>query len=324
MNMKILVTGGAGFIGSHLSDKLVAEGHEVTVIDDLSTGSIHNLQQVSGAKNFRLVVDDMLNAQTLSPLVQETDLIYHLAAAVGVKLIVNQPVRTIETNIRGSERLFSFANKWRKPVVFASTSEIYGKNDKVPFKEEDDMVFGPTSRSRWSYGCSKAIDEFLGLSYFRETNLPVILVRLFNTVGPRQSGQYGMVIPTFVEQALKNEPITVYGDGEQSRSFGHVHDVIRALIDLPRYHQAWGEVFNLGNPQEIKIIDLAKRIKEFCESNSEIRFLSYDDAYEAGFEDMKRRVPDISKIERFIGFQPEINTDQIIRDVIEYKRAQRG
>lgn len=319
--MKVLITGGAGFIGSHLSEALMAKKHDVLVVDDLSTGNIGNIKPLIGKKGYQLVVDSILNEAILDELVREVDMVYHLAAAVGVKLIVSQPTRTIETNIRGSEILLKVANKWRKPVVVASTSEIYGKNNKFPFKEDDDMVLGPTTKNRWSYACSKAIDEFLALAYCREKALPVICVRFFNTVGPRQIGQYGMVLPTFVRQALSDRPLTIYGDGSQSRTFCSIFDVVRALTTIIDYPNAWGQVFNLGSQEEITILNLAKLVKEKTNSKSEITFMSYDEAYEAGFEDMKRRIPDISKINSYIGFKPEFSVAQIVDQVINYYRS---
>jgi len=318
--MKVLITGGAGFIGSHLAERCITDGHFVTIIDDISTGQIRNVQLLEKSDRFRLIVDSITNLATLEPMVREADLIYHLAAAVGVKLIVREPVATIETNIRGTEVVLHLANKWRKPVILTSTSEVYGKNTVSPFKEDDDMVFGPTTHARWSYACSKAIDEFLAISYHRKKRLPVIVVRLFNTVGPRQTSQYGMVVPTFVRQALQNNDVTVYGDGSQSRTFTYVSDVIDALVRLPQHEKAFGEVFNIGGNEEITILNLAKVIKERAKSNSKIVTIPYDQAYEPGFEDMPRRVPDISKIGRAIGYQPRIPLTEIVDRVIDYFR----
>ncbi len=315
--MKVLVTGGAGFIGSHLGEALMQRNNEVVAIDDLSTGDTKNLHALMEKKGFQLIVDSVLNEPTLDALVREADLIYHLAAAVGVKLIVSQPVKTIETNIRGSEVVLKLANKWRKPVVVASTSEIYGKGSSIPFTETDDMVLGPTTRNRWSYACSKAIDEFLALAYHREKALPVMCVRLFNTVGPRQVGQYGMVLPTFARQALSHDPITVYGDGSQSRTFCSIFDVVDALIRLVEKNDTWGEVFNIGSDEEISILELAKLVKKKTNSRSEIKFISYDEAYEAGFEDMQRRIPNIAKLKKAIGFQPRHSISAIIDQVVE-------
>ena len=319
--MKILITGGAGFIGSHLAEALLGRGHEVFVIDDLSTGSIENIVHLKDNPGFHYTIDSIRNLQALAELVDRSDLIFHLAAAVGVKLIVNSPVNTIETNIYGTEMVLQFAEKKKKKVVIASTSEVYGKSDKVPFSEDDDMVLGPTCKSRWSYACSKAIDEFLALAYYREKDLPVVIVRLFNTVGPRQTGRYGMVIPTFVQQALKGEPLTVYGDGNQSRCFTHVNDVVGCLVPLSGHPDAVGEVFNIGSNFEISIKDLALLIKDKTGSSSEIVYIPYDEAYEEGFEDMKRRIPDISKSGRLVGFKPSVTIEGIVDSVIEYYRV---
>lgn len=316
--MKILVSGGAGFVGSHLCEKLLSEDHEVTVIDNLSTGTYKNIAHLNKHPKFRLVVDSILDTKTLEPLIESHDFIYHLAAAVGVKLIVNDPVNTIETNIRGTEIIFHYANKWRKPVLFTSTSEVYGKNTKATFAETDEMVFGATTHSRWSYACSKAIDEFLILSYFRKMGLPTIIVRLFNTVGPRQSPQYGMVLPNFVKQALTGKDITVYGDGSQTRNFTYIDDVITALVELPKHPGSFGEVFNIGGHEEISIYDLAKLVKERTGSASAIVKIPYDEAYEPGFEDMKRRVPNIDKISKHLGYKPTFSVAQITDKVIDY------
>ncbi len=316
--MKVLITGGAGFIGSHLAEQFLKNQDEVTVIDNLSTGSTKNIEQLESHPGFHMVVESILNVSTLEPLVQEADLIYHLAAAVGVKLIVGQPVATIETNIRGTEIALHLANKWRKPLLIASTSEVYGKNRAEKFSEEDDMVLGPTTRSRWSYACSKAIDEFLAIAYHRKKNLPVIITRLFNTVGPRQVSEYGMVLPTFVRQALDEKEITVYGDGSQSRTFIDVSDVVSALTQLPLQKGAFGQVFNLGGNQEISIQGLAELVKERTKSGSRIVTVPYDEAYEPGFEDMGRRVPDISKISQMIGFTPRVTLEEIVDRVIAH------
>ncbi|HLG18931.1 MAG TPA: GDP-mannose 4,6-dehydratase [Bdellovibrionota bacterium] len=319
--MNVLITGGSGFVGSHLAERLLADGHSATLIDDLSTGQTRNVEHLEKNPKFHLIVESITNLQTLEPLVQATDLIYHLAAAVGVKLIVSDPVATIETNIRGTEVALHLANKWRKPLLLTSTSEVYGKNSSSPFREEDDMVFGPTTHSRWSYACSKAIDEFLAISYHRKKKLPVIVARLFNTVGPRQTSQYGMVVPTFVRQALQNADITVYGDGTQSRTFTYVTDVVEALIRLPKHEQAFGEVFNIGGNREISIHQLAELIKERSKSSSKIVKIPYDRAYEPGFEDMPRRVPDISKLARVTGFSPKVSLEEIIDRVIAFFRS---
>jgi len=319
----ILVTGGAGFIGSHLAEAALAGGDAVVAVDDLSTGSYRNVGNLSGG-NFHLVVASVDDAATIEGLVRAADIVYHLAAAVGVKLIVEDPVRTIETNIRGTEVVLRLANKWRRPVVLASTSEVYGKSERVPYAEDHDMVLGPTTHSRWAYAASKAIDEFLAIAYFRRDGLPVIIARLFNTVGPRQTGRYGMVIPTFVRQALAGEPITVYGDGRQSRAFTFVGDTVRALLELPRHEAAFGEVFNIGGGQEITIMELAHLVRERAGSASEIVTLPYDQAYAPGFEDMQRRVPDIAKLQRVTGYAPSVGLSEIIDGVVEYQRQNPG
>ena len=318
--MHYLITGGAGFIGSHLAEELLRQGHAVTVIDDLSTGSMRNISHLKTHRAFTYVVESIEETRTLAELVDEADCIYHLAAAVGVKLIVESPVRTIECNVHGTEVVLRAAAKKRKPVLVASTSEVYGKSDALPFREDGDLVLGATTKGRWSYACSKAIDEFLAIAYFKERKLPTVVVRLFNTVGPRQTGRYGMVVPTFVRQALRGEPITVYGDGMQSRSFTHVQDVVRALVGLMQTEAAYGEVFNVGNHEECTILDLAKRVKEATGSASPIVLVPYDKAYEPGFEDMPRRVPDTSKIRALLGWEPTLGLDRIIRDVIAYER----
>jgi UDP-glucose 4-epimerase len=316
--VKILITGGAGFIGSHLAEALLARGEEVFIIDDLSTGSIDNIIHLKDNPHFHYTIDTIKNQSVMAELVDRCDYLVHLAAAVGVKLIVESPVNTIETNIYGTEIVLQLANKKKKKVIIASTSEVYGKNDDVPFKEDADMVLGPTTKGRWSYACSKAIDEFLALAYFKEKKLPVVIARLFNTVGPRQTGRYGMVVPTFVQQALLGHAITIYGDGTQTRSFTHVKDVVKALIGIAYHAEAVGQVFNIGNNKEISIEALAKRIREKTSSSSEIVYIPYDQAYEEGFEDMLRRVPDITKINRLIGFAPEAGIEEIIDSVIDY------
>ena len=316
--MKILITGGAGFIGSHLAEALLERGEEVFIIDDLSTGSIDNIIHLKDNPRFHYTIDTIKNQSVMAELVDRCDYLVHLAAAVGVKLIVESPVNTIETNIYGTEIVLQLANKKKKKVIIASTSEVYGKNDDVPFKEDADMVLGPTTKGRWSYACSKAIDEFLALAYYKEKKLPVVIARLFNTVGPRQTGRYGMVVPTFVQQALLGHAITIYGDGTQTRSFTHVKDVVKALIGIAYHAEAVGQVFNIGNNKEISIEALAKRIREKTSSSSEIVYIPYDQAYEEGFEDMLRRVPDITKINRLIGFAPEAGIEEIIDSVIDY------
>ncbi len=322
--MFALITGGAGFIGSHLADALIARGDSVSVIDDLSTGSIENLRQVKNNPRFRYVIANMMDQSLLSELVDEADVVFHLAAAVGVRLIVESPVRTIETNIGATELVLEAAAKKRKKVLITSTSEVYGKSTKIPFHEDDDLVMGPPVRGRWSYACSKAIDEFLALAYHREKGLPTVVVRLFNTVGPRQTGMYGMVIPRFVQQALSGMPITVYGDGQQSRCFGWVGDIVSALIRLSEQPAAVGRIFNIGNDQEVTIIELANIVRAVTRSNSPIEYVSYDSAYGPEFEDMNRRVPDLSRIRETIGYQPTMQLTDIIRCVAEYQRKRQA
>jgi UDP-glucose 4-epimerase len=318
--VRALITGGAGFIGSHLSEALLASGHEVLVLDNLSTGSIDNIFHLKGRAGFEYFIDSVDNEPLLAELIDRSDVVFHFAAAVGVKLIVEQPVYTIETNVHGTEVVLKHANKKKKLVVIASTSEVYGKSDDVPFREDSDLVMGPTPKHRWAYACSKAIDEFLALAYWKERKLPVIIVRFFNTVGPRQTGQYGMVIPNFVRQALAGEPITVFGDGTQSRSFTHVHDVVGALLKLVAEPQAVGKVINIGNTQEVTILSLAERVKTLSGSKSGIKLIPYDQAYESGFEDMPRRVPDLSRVRSLIGYEPKHNLDDILTQVIDYFR----
>ena len=318
--MRVLITGGAGFIGSHLSEAYLQRGDEVFVIDDLSTGSIENIRHLKDDPRFHYTIDSIHNQPVIAELVDQCDVIFHLAAAVGVKLIVESPVRTIENNVHGTEVVLSLANKKKKKVLVASTSEVYGLSSEVPFREDGNLVMGATNKGRWSYACSKAIDEFLALAYWREKKLPTIVVRLFNTVGPRQTGQYGMVIPTFVKQALAGRPITVYGSGKQSRCFCYVGDVVGALVRLMDTEDSVGEVFNIGSNQEISILDLAERVKELTDSDSEIVFVPYDEAYEEGFEDMPRRIPDTSKVNKLVGFKPEKRLDEILQAVIEFHR----
>ena len=319
--MRALITGGAGFVGSHLADLLLAQGHEVFVLDNLSTGSMDNIVHLKAHPAFHYTIDTVINEPVLAELVDQADVVFHLAAAVGVKLIVEQPVHTIETNVKGTEVVLTAANKKKKLVLIASTSEVYGKNTAVPFSEDADLVLGPTIKHRWAYACSKAIDEFLALAYWKERKLPVIVVRLFNTVGPRQTGQYGMVIPNFVRQALAGHPITVFGDGTQTRSFTYVGDVVEALTKLVQEPRAIGRVFNVGNGYEISIRDLAERVKLLARSQSDIVTVSYDQAYEAGFEDMPRRVPDISRIHELIGYEPKVQLDEILEKVIDHFKA---
>jgi len=322
--LRVLITGGAGFIGSHLADAYLERGDEVYIIDDLSTGRIENIQHLKGQPRFHYTIDTVHNHPLTAELVDQCDVVFHLAAAVGVKLIVESPVRTIETNVRGTEVVLSIANKKKKKVLVASTSEVYGLSTDVPFREDGNLVMGATTKGRWSYACSKAIDEFLALAYWREKKLPTVVVRLFNTVGPRQTGQYGMVIPTFVRQALSGRPITVYGDGKQSRCFGYVGDIVGALIKLMDHKDAVGNVFNIGSNEEISILQLAQRVKELTQSESEIVFVPYDEAYEEGFEDMPRRIPDISKIHNLVGFQPQMGLDGILETVIDYQSGRRS
>src|SRR5215831_4295636 len=319
--VKALITGGAGFIGSHLAERLLDEGHDVAVLDNLSTGSIDNISHLKGRAGFSYTIDSVTNESLLAELIDRSDVVYHLAAAVGVKLIVEQPVHTIETNVHGTEVVLKHANKKKKLVFVASTSEVYGKSADVPFREAADLVLGPSAKHRWAYACSKLIDEFLALAYWKEKKLPVVIVRLFNTVGPRQTGQYGMVLPTFVRQALAGQPITVFGDGTQSRSFTYVGDVVDALVRLADEPRAVGEVFNIGNMDEVSIRELAERVKKATGSCSPIHYVPYDEAYEAGFEDMPRRVPDITKIRKFVGYEPKVQLDDIIRSVVEHMRA---
>lgn len=316
--MRILITGGAGFIGSHLSDAYVERGDEVYVIDDLSTGSFENIAHLKNHPRFQYTIDSVHNQPVVAELIDQCDVVFHLAAAVGVKLIVESPVRTIETNVRGTEVVLAQANKKKKRVLVASTSEVYGLSNDVPFREDGNLVMGATTKGRWSYACSKAIDEFLALAYWREKKLPTTVVRLFNTVGPRQTGQYGMVIPTFVKQALAGRPITVYGTGEQTRCFGFVKDVVGALVALMDRDDAVGEVFNIGSDEEVSINQLAEKVRELTGSKSEIVRVPYDEAYEEGFEDMPRRVPDISKVGALVGFKPTVKLEEILNSVIEY------
>ncbi len=319
--MRVLITGGAGFIGSHLSDAYLQRGDEVFVIDDLSTGSFENIRHLKENPKFHYTIESVHNQPVTAELVDQCDVVVHLAAAVGVKLIVESPVRTIETNVRGTENVLSLANKKKKKVLIASTSEVYGLSAEVPFREDGNLVMGATTKGRWSYACSKAIDEFLALAYWHEKKLPTVVVRLFNTVGPRQTGRYGMVIPTFVKQALSGRPITVYGDGKQSRCFGYVGDVVGALTKLMDHPEAVGKVFNVGSNEEISILGLAERVKKLTQSKSEIVFVPYDEAYEEGFEDMPRRVPDISKVGDLIGFRPEMSLDGILNSVIDFQNG---
>jgi len=323
--MKALITGGAGFVGSHLAEALLERGDEVFALDNLSTGSIENIEHLKPHKRFRYVIDSVTNGPLAAELIDRVDVVFHMAAAVGVRLIVESPVNTIETNVHGTEMVLKMANKKKKKVLIASTSEVYGKSNLVPFREDADLVLGPTSKGRWSYACSKAIDEFLALAYWKEKHLPVCVCRLFNTVGPRQTGRYGMVIPNFVKQALLGHPITVFGDGTQSRCFTYVGDVVGQLIAIVEHPDAVGEVFNIGNDrEEITVLDLAKRVKQRTGSKSEIELVPYDKAYEEGFEDMPRRVPDLKKLRALTGYEPKVQLDEILDKVIAYFVSEKG
>lgn len=318
--MKILITGGAGFIGSHLADKLLAEGHDVTVIDDLSTGRYANISHLEGNPNFHLIIESVLNQGLMERLIRETDRVYHMASAVGVRLIMEQPVKTIETIFHGTDVILKYCSRYRKRVLIPSTSEVYGKGIKVPFSEDDDLLTGGTDKHRWAYACAKTLDEFLALAHWKETQLPVVVCRLFNTVGPRQTGQYGMVVPRFIQAALKNETIEIHGDGTQSRCFGHVADVVEGLTKLIETPECFGTVVNLGNSEECSINDLAKKAIAYAGSTSEIKYIPYEQVYGDGFEDMARRVPCLEKAKRLIGYQPTRSLDDIIKDVAEELR----
>ena len=322
--MNILVTGGAGFIGSHLCRLLIEQGHRITVLDDLSTGRLDNIRELEATGKLNLIVDSVNNSETCDRCVGEADRVFHLASAVGVRLIIEQPVRTIESIVGGTDVVLKACAKYRVPFLLTSTSEVYGKGSKVPFCEDDDTVMGPTCKRRWSYATAKALDEFLALAHWTETRQPVVIVRLFNTVGPRQTGQYGMVVPGFVRQALRNQPITVYGDGQQSRCFAHVQDVVGALSTIMECEAARGQVVNIGNDEEVTIMQLASRVKEMAHSSSEIKLVSYEEAYGEGFDDMRRRVPCIQKAEKLIGYKPKRHLDDILHDVIEYEKTQIG
>jgi UDP-glucose 4-epimerase len=321
---KALITGGAGFIGSHLTEALLQQGWTVEVLDDLTTGSIKNIAHLKTRPGFSYVLDTVMNRSLMLELIDRADVVFHLAAAVGVRLIVEEPVRTIETNIKATELMLELCARKRKAILLASTSEVYGKLDKSKFSEEDDVVLGPTSRARWCYAASKIIDEFLAKAYFKEKGLPTVIVRLFNTIGPRQTGQYGMVAPRFVKQALLGEPITVYGDGTQRRSFTWVGDVVEAMIALIQYPKAYGEVFNIGHTEEISIHELAELVKAMTASRSDIIFIPYDQAYESGFEDMARRLPDLTKIQRAIGYRPTLDLRRMLEWIIAYYRTELG
>ncbi|MGI8412552.1 MAG: NAD-dependent epimerase/dehydratase family protein [Solirubrobacteraceae bacterium] len=316
--MRCFITGGAGFIGSHLCDTLLARGHSVHVLDDLSTGSIENIAHLKPCSHFDYTIDVATNRQLVAELVDGADVVYHLAAAVGVELIIDSPVRTIDTNVRCTEVVLEQAAKKRKPVFVASSSEVYGKSTDIPFIEDGDLVLGPTKIGRWSYAVSKALDECLALAYWKERRLPTVVGRLFNTVGPRQSGRYGMVVPRFVRQALAGQPISVYGDGTQQRVFCHVHDVVRAVADLMERGDVAGEVFNIGGTEEISIAELAKLVRSLTDSKSDIITVPYAEAYEPGFEDMVRRVPNTTKIKHLTGWEPDASLQEIVIDVIEH------
>ena len=319
-----LITGGAGFIGSHLAARLLELGQDVTIIDNLSTGRFENVAPLEKHPHFRYAIEDIRNTAVMDRLSSECDIIYHLAAAVGVHRIISEPIETIETNIGGTEIVLKTARRYRRKVLIASTSEVYGKGVKIPFEEDDDRVLGPTSRNRWSYAASKEIDEFLALAYHKEVGLPVVLFRLFNTIGPRQTGQYGMVVPRFVRWALAGEPILVYGDGQQQRCFGNVSNVIEAIHTLADTPAAVGELFNIGSSEEVTIMELAERVRQRANSNSEIQLVPYEEAYESGFEDFRRRVPSLAKIERVIGWRPTTPLDETIDQIIAYYREERS
>lgn len=320
--LRVLVTGGAGFIGSHLCEALLRRGDSVSVLDDLSTGRLDNIVHLQDNSRFQVTIGSILDMKRLDPLVRRADLVFHLAAVVGVKKIIDAPVETIETNVLGSHNVLTLVARYHKPCFIASTSEVYGKSSKPPFTEDDDVVYGPTTKSRWSYACSKAIDEFLALAYHQSQDLPVIIGRFFNTTGPRQTGRYGMVLPRFVNQALRNVPITVYGTGLQTRCFADVRDVVRAVLALAENPRAIGQVFNIGNPEEVSIGDLAQLVKSSVKSSSELKLVSYAEAYQPGFEDMDRRVPSIEKLSRLTGFTPKYRLKEIVNHVIEARRSE--
>ncbi len=320
--MKILITGGAGFVGSHLADRLISDGHSITVIDNLSTGRYQNVEHLEGRDRFRLIIDTVLNPTLMEELIRETDRVFHMASAVGVKLIMERPVQTIETIFQGTDVVLGFCSRYRKRVLIPSTSEVYGKGISVPFREEDDLLTGATNKHRWAYACAKTLDEFLALAHWKETRLPVAVVRLFNTVGPRQTGQYGMVVPRFVKAALDNEPIEVHGDGSQSRCFGHVSDIVEGLVKTLENPACFGEVVNLGNAEETTIKALAEKAVAMTGSSSEIRFVPYEEVYGDGFEDMQRRVPSLEKAGRLLGYKPTRTLDDIINDVAKELRME--
>jgi UDP-glucose 4-epimerase len=314
--MRYLITGGAGFIGSHLSERLLEDGHAVLALDDLSTGRYENVAHLEGRPEFELRVASVTDPSVVERCVTECQGVFHLASAVGVRLVVEEPVKTIETIVNGTDLVLRSCARYRRPVLLTSTSEVYGKSEKIPFSENDDTVMGPTTTRRWAYACAKALDEFLALAHWYQTRLPVVVVRLFNTVGPRQTGRYGMVIPRFISQGLAGEPLTVYGDGTQTRCFAHVLDVIGALVRLIGLPEAVGQVFNVGNDEEISILALAERVQKLTGARSTIRTIPYSEAYTAGFEDMLRRVPNLAKIRQLIGYNPTRNLDQILADTL--------
>ena len=319
--MKVLITGGAGFIGSHLAEYLLGRGEKVEVLDDLSSGELQNIAAIKGHPNFSCVIDSVLNREALKKLIKRNDFIFHLAAAVGVKMVIEEPIKSIKINVEGTQNILEFACRFKKKVLLASTSEVYGKNEKIPFSEESSFLLGSTEIRRWSYACTKLLDEFLSFAYFQKEGLPVIVVRLFNTIGPRQSGEYGMVVPRFIKQALNGEPITVYGDGKQLRCFTDVSDVVEVMASLAKEPRAFGKVFNIGNPKTaISINELAKLIKKLTKSKSKIIHIPYQRAYREGFVDMEKRVPDIGKIQRLINFSPKVNLPEALTKIIEYHR----
>jgi UDP-glucose 4-epimerase len=322
-NYHCLITGGAGFIGSHLSEELLLRGNQVTIIDNLSTGRFENIEHLLHYPNFNFSIETITNEIVMDRLVSECDIIFHLAAAVGVEKIISDPVGVIETNILGTEKVLKVANRYKKLTLLASTSEIYGKNDNVPFDEESDRILGPTTHSRWSYSCSKAVDEFLALAYHKQKQLPIVILRFFNIIGPRQTGRYGMVVPRFIEQSLKNKPITVFGDGLQTRTFLDVRDAVQAVSELAFCEEAVGQIFNIGGTQEITIQKLAEKIKRMTSSSSKIQCIPYDQAYEYGFEDMRRRLPMIARLRNVIGFQPKYSLDDTLKSIIEAFSSQK-
>lgn len=319
--MKALITGGAGFIGSHLAEYLLSLGWTVQVIDDLSTGSMKNIKDFKNHPRFSYVIDTVVNRWLMMELVDEADIVFHLAAAVGVRLIVDQPIRTIKTNIDLTEIILEICARQRKPVLITSSSEVYGKLENQKFNEEDNLVLGPTSKARWCYAASKIIDEFMAKAYFLQKELPVVIIRFFNIIGPRQNGQYGMVVPRFIKQAMANQPITVYGDGSQCRSFTWIGDVVKVITGLINMPQAYGEVFNIGHTAEVSIIELARLVKYLTQSESVITFVPYTEAYEPGFEDMARRLPDISKIQQLTGYSPTLTLEEMLTRIIDYERS---